>query len=169
MYVNYTENSFFTFFYFFFLPKYTDYSLRTTADEPWGPTSFTGRSEPYCSCGHEKRRDQHAEPPAAEHVGRGDSVSTARATELISNRAVPSAPHTVPAALPAHVAVSDFTVSARVAEIAEQCEFRRQTTNADGKRPPGQCIIPIHGDSFTFDYIHLKHSNGLFLERNYGG
>lgn len=117
--------------YTYYVAGLTDGRLpRAIADEPRGPTPFTGRAKPYRSLGgHEERRDP-AEPPAAQHVGRGDRVAAAGAAEPVGNRPVPSAAHIVPAALPAHVAVPDPAVPAGVAEAAEQRELCRQTAAA---------------------------------------
>jgi hypothetical protein len=106
------------------------------ADEPRGPTPFTGTAKPYRSRSgqHEERRADHTESsPAAEHVGRGDSVAAARAAELVSHRPVPSAAHTVPTALPAHVAFSHPALPTGIAKVAEFRQLCGQATNADGK------------------------------------
>jgi len=92
------------------------------ADEPRGPTPFTGTAKPYRSRSgqHEERRTDHTESsPTAEHAGRGDSVAAACAAELVGHRPVPSAADTVPATLPAHVAVTHPALPTRIAEVAE--------------------------------------------------
>lgn len=94
------------------------------SDEPWGATPFTGRAKPYRDCGRDEERRNHAKPPAAEYVGRGDSVAPASAAELVSHRPIPSAPHTVPATLPAHVAIPNPTIPAGIAEVAEHRKLR---------------------------------------------
>jgi len=100
----------------------TDAAYIIVADEPRGPTPFTGTAKPHLSRSgqHEERRADHTESsPAAEHAGRGDSVTAARAPELVGHRPFPSAAHTVPATLPAHVAISHPALPTRIAEIAE--------------------------------------------------
>jgi len=102
--------------------RITDAAYKIVADEPRGPTPFTGTAKPHRSRSgqHEERRADHTESsPAAEHAGRGDSVAATRAPELVGHRPVPSAAHTVPATLPAHVAISHPALPTRIAEVAE--------------------------------------------------
>lgn len=102
--------------------RITDAARIIVADEPRGPTPFTGTAKPQRSRSgqHEERRADHTESsPAAEHAGRGDSVAATSAPELVGHRPVPSAAHTVPATLPAHVAVSHPALPTRIAEVAE--------------------------------------------------
>lgn len=98
-------------------------------DEPWGPSSFTGSAEPYRgSCGHEERRDR-AESSAAQHTVRGDSVTASGAAKLINNRPGPSAPVSVPSALPTHISVQDSTDLTGIDANTEYGELCRKTTS----------------------------------------
>lgn len=115
--------------------------MRAFVDEPRRPGPFTGTAEPHRSCcgKHENRRG-HAEPPAAQHFGRGDRVAAPGAAERVGYRAVPSTADVVPAALPAHVAVAHSAVPAGVAETAGHCKLRRQTSAATG----GNVFFPLY-------------------------